>query len=40
MDLQALFNMEGAYNNQDGAWWLVYTEEENDMMVIGDDAWS
>nr|GEW52769.1 auxin response factor 4-like [Tanacetum cinerariifolium] len=39
MELEALFNMEGAFNNPDGAWRLLYTDEENDMMVVGDDPW-
>nr|XP_043631392.1 auxin response factor 4-like [Erigeron canadensis] len=39
MELEVLFNMEGLFNNSDGGWRLLYTDEENDMMVVGDDPW-
>ncbi|XP_076918429.1 auxin response factor 4-like isoform X1 [Bidens hawaiensis] len=39
MELEVLFNMEGMFNNPDGEWRLLYTDEENDMMVVGDDPW-
>lgn len=39
MELEALFNMEGVFSNPDGGWRLLYTDEENDMMVVGDDPW-
>lgn len=39
MELETLFNMEGVINNPDGGWRLLYTDEENDMMVVGDDPW-
>ncbi|XP_076931560.1 auxin response factor 4-like isoform X2 [Bidens hawaiensis] len=39
MELEVLFNMEGAFNNPNGIWRLLYTDEENDMMVVGDDPW-
>ncbi|XP_071709588.1 auxin response factor 4-like [Rutidosis leptorrhynchoides] len=39
-ELETLFNMEGMVNNNpDGGWRLLYTDEENDMMVVGDDPW-
>ncbi|KAK9079079.1 hypothetical protein SSX86_000749 [Deinandra increscens subsp. villosa] len=38
-ELESLFQMEGMLTNRDGAWRLLYTDEENDMMVIGDDPW-
>ncbi|XP_071734850.1 auxin response factor 4-like [Rutidosis leptorrhynchoides] len=41
MELEMLFDMEGMFNNNnaDGGWRLLYTDEENDMMVVGDDPW-
>ncbi|KAK1409904.1 hypothetical protein QVD17_36433 [Tagetes erecta] len=39
MELEVLFNMEGMFNDPDGGWRLLYTDEENDMMVVGDDPW-
>ncbi|KAJ0841399.1 putative transcription factor ARF family [Helianthus annuus] len=39
MELEVLFSMEGMFNNPDGGWRLLYTDEENDMMVVGDDPW-
>nr|QHZ07975.1 auxin response factor [Helianthus tuberosus] len=39
MELEVLFNMEGAFNTPNGVWRLLYTDEENDMMVVGDDPW-
>nr|GFC65956.1 auxin response factor 4-like [Tanacetum cinerariifolium] len=38
-ELESLFHMEGILSNHDGAWRLLYTDEENDMMVVGDDPW-
>lgn len=38
-ELESLFQMEGILSNPDGAWRLLYTDEENDMMVVGDDPW-
>ncbi|KAI7740811.1 hypothetical protein M8C21_018430, partial [Ambrosia artemisiifolia] len=38
-ELEVLFSMEGMFNNPDGGWRLLYTDEENDMMVVGDDPW-
>ncbi|KAL4591493.1 hypothetical protein LXL04_004461 [Taraxacum kok-saghyz] len=38
-ELEALFQMEGVLNNRDGGWRLLYTDKENDMMVVGDDPW-
>ncbi|KAK9078537.1 hypothetical protein SSX86_002594 [Deinandra increscens subsp. villosa] len=38
-ELEMLFNMEGMFNNPNGIWRLLYTDEENDMMVVGDDPW-
>ncbi|KAJ0481380.1 putative transcription factor ARF family [Helianthus annuus] len=38
-ELESLFHMEGVLTNGDGAWRLLYTDEENDMMVVGDDPW-
>ncbi|XP_076910462.1 auxin response factor 4-like [Bidens hawaiensis] len=38
-ELESLFQMEGVLTNRDGAWRLLYTDEENDIMVVGDDPW-
>ncbi|GJR83576.1 auxin response factor 4-like protein [Tanacetum coccineum] len=38
-ELESLFHMEGILINQDGAWRLLYMDEENYMMVVGDDPW-
>ncbi|XP_076894150.1 auxin response factor 4-like [Bidens hawaiensis] len=38
-ELELLFQMEGVLTSQDGVWRLLYTDEENDMMVVGDDPW-
>ena len=38
-ELETLFQMEGVLRNRDGKWRLLYTDEENDMMVVGDDPW-
>ncbi|GJU08290.1 auxin response factor 4 [Tanacetum coccineum] len=38
-ELESLFHMEGILSNHNGAWRLLYTDEENDMMVVGDDPW-
>ncbi|KAL8245494.1 hypothetical protein R6Q59_011752 [Mikania micrantha] len=38
-ELESLFQMEGMLTDRDGAWRLLYTDEENDMMVVGDDPW-
>ncbi|XP_024972323.1 auxin response factor 4-like [Cynara cardunculus var. scolymus] len=39
LELESLFNMEGMFSNPNGGWRLLYTDEENDMMVVGDDPW-
>ncbi|KAI3799400.1 hypothetical protein L1987_34698 [Smallanthus sonchifolius] len=39
MVLEVLFTMEGVFNDPEGGWRLLYTDEENDMMVVGDDPW-
>ncbi|XP_024985067.1 auxin response factor 4 [Cynara cardunculus var. scolymus] len=38
-ELETLFQMEGVLSNRVGTWRLLYTDEENDMMVVGDDPW-
>ncbi|GJZ92854.1 retrovirus-related pol polyprotein from transposon TNT 1-94 [Tanacetum coccineum] len=38
-ELESLFHMEGILINHDGAWRLLYMDEENDMMFVGDDPW-
>ncbi|KAI3823245.1 hypothetical protein L1987_04678 [Smallanthus sonchifolius] len=38
-ELELLFQMESVLTSRDGAWRLLYTDEENDMMVVGDVPW-
>ncbi|OVA18113.1 AUX/IAA protein [Macleaya cordata] len=38
-ELEKLFNMEGLLSNPEEGWQIVYTDSENDMMVVGDDPW-
>ncbi|KAI7730681.1 hypothetical protein M8C21_023045, partial [Ambrosia artemisiifolia] len=38
-ELESLFQMEGVLTRCDGAWRLLYTDKENDIMVVGDDPW-
>ncbi|XP_026403065.1 auxin response factor 4-like isoform X1 [Papaver somniferum] len=38
-ELEKLFNMEGLLSNPEKGWQIVYTDSENDMMVVGDDPW-
>ncbi|KAF6134662.1 hypothetical protein GIB67_002063 [Kingdonia uniflora] len=38
-ELERLFNMEGLLSNHEKGWQVVYTDSDNDMMVVGDDPW-
>ncbi|KAD0702495.1 hypothetical protein E3N88_43840 [Mikania micrantha] len=38
-ELESLFHMEGILTSHDGAWRLLYTDEDDDTMVVGDDPW-
>ncbi|KAF9590962.1 hypothetical protein IFM89_000507 [Coptis chinensis] len=38
-ELERLFNMEGLLRIPDKGWQVVYTDSEDDMMVVGDDPW-
>ncbi|KAJ0083531.1 hypothetical protein Patl1_30735 [Pistacia atlantica] len=38
-ELEQLFNMEGLLRDPDKGWQILYTDSENDMMVVGDDPW-
>ncbi|KAF8369581.1 hypothetical protein HHK36_032407 [Tetracentron sinense] len=38
-ELERLFNMEGLLCDAEKGWQVVYTDSENDMMVVGDDPW-
>ncbi|KAF5175748.1 Auxin response factor, partial [Thalictrum thalictroides] len=38
-ELERLFNMEGLLRNPDKGWQVVYTDSDNDMVVVGDDPW-
>ncbi|XP_073271221.1 auxin response factor 4-like isoform X2 [Primulina huaijiensis] len=38
-ELERLFSMEGLLRDPDNGWRILYTDSENDMMVVGDDPW-
>ncbi|XP_041990877.1 auxin response factor 4-like isoform X3 [Salvia splendens] len=38
-ELERLFNMEGLLRDPNHGWRILYTDSENDMMVVGDDPW-
>ncbi|KAK1321852.1 Auxin response factor 15 [Acorus calamus] len=38
-ELERLFGMEGLLNDPGKGWQVVYTDDENDMMLVGDDPW-
>ncbi|KAG8371351.1 hypothetical protein BUALT_Bualt13G0078700 [Buddleja alternifolia] len=38
-ELERLFNMEGLLRDPNNGWRILYTDSENDMMVVGDDPW-
>ncbi|XP_057480712.1 LOW QUALITY PROTEIN: auxin response factor 4 [Actinidia eriantha] len=39
IELERLFSMEGLLQDPDMGWRILYTDDENDMMVVGDDPW-
>ncbi|XP_028757045.1 auxin response factor 4 isoform X2 [Neltuma alba] len=38
-ELERLFGMEGLIKDPDKGWRVLYTDSENDIMVVGDDPW-
>ncbi|KAI4334428.1 hypothetical protein L6164_019123 [Bauhinia variegata] len=38
-ELERLFGMEGLLRDPDKGWRILYTDRENDIMVVGDDPW-
>ncbi|XP_012572776.1 auxin response factor 4 isoform X2 [Cicer arietinum] len=38
-ELEKLFGMEGLLRDHDKGWRILYTDSENDIMVVGDDPW-
>ncbi|XVF47133.1 hypothetical protein PTKIN_Ptkin03bG0084700 [Pterospermum kingtungense] len=38
-ELEHLFSMEGLLSDPDKGWRVLYTDSENDVMVVGDDPW-
>ncbi|XP_019448714.1 PREDICTED: auxin response factor 4-like isoform X2 [Lupinus angustifolius] len=38
-ELERLFGMEGLLGDPDKGWRILYTDSENDIMVVGDDPW-
>lgn len=39
IELERLFGMEGLLQDPDKGWRILYTDSENDVMVVGDDPW-
>ncbi|KAL3530595.1 hypothetical protein ACH5RR_009917 [Cinchona calisaya] len=39
LELERLFSMEGLLHDPSKGWRILYTDSENDMMVVGDDPW-
>lgn len=39
LELERLFDMEGLLNDPDKGWQVVYTDEEHDMLRVGDGPW-
>ncbi|WJX74213.1 hypothetical protein P8452_57888 [Trifolium repens] len=39
-ELERLFGMEGLLRDSDKGWRILYTDSENDIMVVGDDPWN
>lgn len=39
IELEKLFGMEGLLHDPNKGWRILYTDRENDMMVVGDDPW-
>ncbi|PIN14057.1 hypothetical protein CDL12_13327 [Handroanthus impetiginosus] len=39
-ELERLFSMEGLLRDPKHGWRVLYTDKENDMMVVGDDPWN
>ncbi|XAR60463.1 hypothetical protein NMG60_11033860 [Bertholletia excelsa] len=39
IELERLFGMEGLLQDPENGWRILYTDSENDMMVVGDDPW-
>ncbi|PIN01413.1 hypothetical protein CDL12_26078 [Handroanthus impetiginosus] len=39
MELERLFSMEGLLRDPNNGWRVLYTDSDNDMMVVGDDPW-
>nr|GMD67184.1 auxin response factor 4 [Ipomoea batatas] len=39
IELEKLFGMEGLLRDPNKGWRILYTDSENDMMVVGDDPW-
>nr|QGJ03866.1 ARF4 [Eucommia ulmoides] len=39
VELERLFGMEGLLQDPQKGWQILYTDSENDMMIVGDDPW-
>ncbi|GAB4825440.1 ADP-ribosylation factor 4 [Ancistrocladus abbreviatus] len=39
-ELERLFGMDGLLRDPTNGWQILYTDSENDMMVVGDDPWN
>lgn len=38
--LAGLFQLEGQLDDQAKGWQVVYTDHENDVLLVGDDPWT
>lgn len=39
IEIESLFSMEGLLRDPAKGWRILFTDNENDMMVVGDDPW-
>jgi auxin response factor len=37
--LTSLFSLEGEFDDPEKGWQLIYTDHENDVLLVGDDPW-
>ena len=37
--LTSLFGLEGEFDDPSKGWQLIYTDHENDVLLVGDDPW-
>lgn len=39
IEIESLFSMKGLLRDPAKGWRILFTDNENDMMVVGDDPW-